>query len=56
MVLFILCFGVEFLCCLNFMYVFVFYLSSSYRVAAYWERAAHSAYDTFSNYKYSQWT
>ena len=28
------------------------YLSSGNRVAAYWEIAAKSAYDTFSKYKY----
>ena len=34
------------------MYVFIFYLSSGNRVAAYWEIAAHSTYDMFSKYKY----
>ena len=29
-----------------------FYLSSGNRVVAYWERAAHSAYDMFFKYKY----
>ena len=29
-----------------------FYLSSGNCVAAYWEIAAHSAYDMFSMYKY----
>ena len=52
MVLFVLCFGVEFLCCLDLMCVFIFYLSSGGWVAAYWEIAAHSAYDMFSKCKY----
>ena len=34
------------------MYVFIFYLSSDNRVAAYWEIAAHSAYNMFSMHKY----
>ena len=34
------------------MYVFIFYLSSGNSVAAYWEIAAHSAYEMFSKYKY----
>ena len=34
------------------MYVFIFYLSSGKSVAAYWEIAAHSAYDMFYKYKY----
>ena len=29
-----------------------FHLSSGNRVAAYWEIAAHTAYDLFSKYKY----
>ena len=33
------------------MYVFIFYLSSGNWVTAYWEIAAHSAYDMFSKYK-----
>ena len=48
----VLCFGVEFLCCLSLMHVFIFCLSSSNLVAAYWEIASHSAYDVFSKYKY----
>ena len=48
----ILCFGVEFSCCLNLMHVIIFYLSSGNSVAAYWEIAAHSDYDIFySMYK-----
>ena len=35
------------------MCVFIFFNSSSVnRVTAYWEIAAHSAYDMFSKYKY----
>ena len=54
MVLIVLCFGVEFLCCLSEPYV-RFHIFSSVRVT---ERppiggiAAHSAYDMFSWYKY----
>ena len=48
----VLCFGDEFLCCLNLVYVFIFYLSSGQWVAAYWEIAACSAYGMFSMYKY----
>ena len=36
---------------LNLIYVFV-YLSSGNLLAAYWEIAAHSAYDMFFKYKY----
>ena len=43
-VLIVLCFGVEFLCCLNLMCPFIFKSSSGYRVVTYWEIAAHSAY------------
>ena len=39
---FVLCFGVDFLCCLNRMHVFIFCLS-------YWKIAA---YDVFSKYKF----
>ena len=47
MVLFDLCFGVEFLCCLNFMYVFYSFslLSLGNCVAENWKIAAHSAYE-----------
>ena len=38
------------MCCLNLMYVLIFKLSSGNCVAAYWEIAAHSAYDMFSKY------
>ena len=31
---------------------YVPYVSSGNRVAAYWEKAANSAYDMFSKYKY----
>ena len=48
----VLCFGVDNLCCLNLMHVFIFYLSPGTWVAAYWEIAAHSAYDMFSKYMY----
>ena len=34
------------------MYVFIFYFSLGNSVAAYWEIAAHLAYDMFSKYKY----
>ena len=52
MVPFVLCFGVDFLCCLNLMYVFIsFYLSLGNLVTAYREIAIHSAYDMFSKYK-----
>ena len=51
-VLIVLCFGVEFVCCLSLMYVLIFLVSSGNRVAAYWGIAAHSAYDMFSLYKY----
>ena len=47
-VTFVLCFGVEFLWCLNFICVFIFYLSSGNWVATYWEIATNSAYDMFS--------
>ena len=55
-----LCFGVEFLCRFNLIYVSkrkkVNYaklkISSVNCVAAYWEIAAHSAYDMFSMYSY----
>ena len=30
----------------------ILYLSSGNKVVAYWEIAAHSAYDMFSKYKY----
>ena len=53
MVLFVLYFGVNFLCCLNLLYVFiVLVIGSGNRVAAYWEIAAHSAYDVFFKYKF----
>ena len=53
MVLFVLYFGVVFLCCLNLMYVFiVLVIGSGNRVAAYREIAAHSAYDMFFKYKF----
>ena len=51
MVLFVSCFGVEVLCCLNLMYVSIILIKFG-RVAAYWEIAAHPAYDMFSEYKY----
>ena len=44
-VLIVLYFGVEFLCCLT-------HISLGNGVAAYWEIAAHMAYDMFSYYKY----
>ena len=47
-VLIVLCFGVECLCCLHLMYVLYFKLSLCNRVATYWEIAAQSAYDMFS--------
>ena len=47
MVLIVLCFGVDCLCCLSLMYIFIFKFS-----AAYWGIAAQSAYDMFSWYKY----
>ena len=49
---FVLCFGFKCLCCLNLMYVFIFYLSSGNRVSAYREIAAHSAYYVFSEYRF----
>ena len=52
MVLFVLCFGVEFLCCLDLMCVFISLLSSGGWVVAYWKIAAHSAYDMFSKCEY----
>ena len=52
MVPIVLCFGIDFLRCLNRMYVIYFYLCPGNREAAYWEIAAHSAYDMFCKYKY----
>ena len=43
---FVLCFGVKCLCCLNLMYVFIVLGRLGNRVTAYWEIAARSAYDT----------
>ena len=37
-----LCFGVEFLCCLNFMYVFVFFILVKF--GNFWEIDVHSVY------------
>ena len=51
-VLFAVCFGVEILCCLHMMYVFIFLFSSGNRVAAYLGITARSAYDMVSQYKY----
>ena len=54
MVSFVLCFEVDFVCCLNLMYVFIFVISV--RVTEWppiWEIADHSAYAAmFSMYKY----
>ena len=33
-------------------YVFIVYLSLGNSVATYWEKAAYSAHDMFSKYKY----
>ena len=49
MVPFVVCFGVEFLCCLNLMNVFIFLFK--FGKLAYLEIAAHSAYDICSMYK-----
>ena len=51
-VLIVLCFGVEFLCCLHLMFVSYFLSSLCNLVTANWEIAAHSAYDMLSKYKY----
>ena len=48
---FVLYFGFEFYDVVP-MYVLIFYLSSGNWMTAYWEIAAHSAYDMFSKYKY----
>ena len=42
-VLFVLCFGVEFSCCLNLMYVFIVLVKFGSLFGTYWEKAAHSA-------------
>ena len=42
-VLFVLCFGVEFSCCLNLMYVFRVLVKFGLLFGTYWEIAAHSA-------------
>ena len=52
MVLFVLCSGVEFLCCLNLMYVFIALVKFGLLFGTYWEIAAHSALDMFYKYKY----
>ena len=53
-VLFVSCFGVtvDFLCCLNLMYVFIDFVKFGKLRVAYWEIATHSAYDMFSKYNY----
>ena len=50
MVLIVLCFGVEFLCCLHLMYVLIFQMSSDVKLSD--RLLAHSAYDTFPLYMY----
>ena len=50
--LIVLCFGVEFLCGLHLLYVFIFLVKIGYCVVTYWVIAAHSAYDMFFQYKY----
>ena len=42
----------NFMCCMHFMSVSVFKLGLGNGVAAYWEKAAHSAFNMFSWYKY----
>ena len=42
-VLFVLCFEVEFSCCLNVMYVFIVLVKFGLLFGTYWEIAAHSA-------------
>ena len=42
-VLFVLCFGVDFLCRLNLMYVFLVLVKFGLLFGTYWEIAAHSA-------------
>ena len=48
MVLFVLCFGVKFLCCLNLKDVFEFLVRFGYLMAAYSEIVTQSAYYMFS--------
>ena len=38
-----LCFGVDFLCCLNLMYVFILLVKFGLLFGTYWKIAAHSA-------------
>ena len=52
MVLLVLCFEVEFLCCLNLMYVFLYIFKFDWLNGRMLGMAAHSAYDMFSKYKY----
>ena len=50
-VLIVLCLGVEFLCCLHIMYVFIFLVKfwvTGWPIATTGKIAAHSAHDMFS--------